>query len=79
MGPLHLALGKMGCLMRSVQFAACCGRIRPCAHLRRAAHRSMKQCRERYLLHLRPDISNLPWTFEEDTLIIQGHMQHGNK
>jgi hypothetical protein len=41
--------------------------------------RSMKQCRERYMLHLRPDISNAPWSVEEDVVLVEGHKQHGNR
>lgn len=38
-----------------------------------------KQCRERWINHLDPDINRGPWTFEEDNRIIELHMQYGNK
>lgn len=44
-----------------------------------SAGRTGKQCRERWIHHLRPDIKRGLWTDEEDTIIINGHSQHGNK
>jgi myb proto-oncogene protein len=37
-----------------------------------------KQCRERWLNHLNPDLSREPWTPEEDYLLMQLHEKHGN-
>jgi hypothetical protein len=37
-----------------------------------------KQCRERWLNHLDPQISRGPWRPEEDTLLMRLHEQHGN-
>jgi hypothetical protein len=37
-----------------------------------------KQCRERWLNHLDPQISRAPWTAEEDALLMMLHEQHGN-
>lgn len=41
--------------------------------------RTGKQCRERWLNHLRPDIRKGGWTEEEDRIIIQEQRRHGNK
>lgn len=38
-----------------------------------------KQCRERYLNHLKPDIRKVPWTEEEDATILEYHGKFGNK
>ena len=38
-----------------------------------------KQCRERWINHLDPDINRGPWTLEEDNKIIELHKQYGNK
>lgn len=38
-----------------------------------------KQCRERWINHLDPDMSHGPFTPEEDKLIIELHQEHGNK
>ena len=35
--------------------------------------KSWKQCRERWLNHLNPDINKTPWTFEEDQKILDAH------
>jgi hypothetical protein len=37
-----------------------------------------KQCRERWLNHLNPDLSHEAWTPEEDYLLMQLHQMHGN-
>lgn len=41
--------------------------------------RIAKQCRERWCHHLCPGIRKDPWTAEEDELIIQHHLEIGNK
>lgn len=33
--------------------------------------RTGKQCRERYYNHLKPDITKITWSVEEDALLIQ--------
>jgi len=38
-----------------------------------------KQCRERYQLHLHPDISKNPWTEKEDRTILENHQSLGGK
>eukprot|EP00607_Mallomonas_marina_P008046 CAMPEP_0182417800 /NCGR_PEP_ID=MMETSP1167-20130531/2233_1 /TAXON_ID=2988 /ORGANISM="Mallomonas Sp, Strain CCMP3275" /LENGTH=598 /DNA_ID=CAMNT_0024591573 /DNA_START=213 /DNA_END=2009 /DNA_ORIENTATION=+ len=38
-----------------------------------------KQCRERWYNHLNPSISKMPWTEEEDRLIVDCHQKYGNK
>ncbi|CAN1136700.1 Transcription factor MYB98 [Linum perenne] len=38
-----------------------------------------KQCRERWHNHLRPDIKKDTWTEEEDKVLIQSHIEIGNK
>ncbi|GMJ06690.1 myb domain protein 98 [Hibiscus trionum] len=38
-----------------------------------------KQCRERWHNHLRPDIKKDTWSEEEDKVLIQAHMEIGNK
>ena len=40
--------------------------------------RTGKQCRERYLNHLKPDIRKDPWTEEEDELLIHLFQTHGS-
>ncbi len=44
-----------------------------------ASGRSGKQCRERWIHHLRPDIKRGLWTEAEDQTIIDGHQRFGNK
>jgi hypothetical protein len=39
--------------------------------------RSPKQCRERWLNHLSPGISSVPWTKEEDIAILQNYSKIG--
>ena len=39
--------------------------------------RTSKQCRDRYMNHLRPGISLAEWTQEEDELLIQMYLQYG--
>jgi hypothetical protein len=41
--------------------------------------RSGKQCRERWLNHLNPDIKKGPWSPEEDALLISLHQRMGNR
>eukprot|EP00181_Compsopogon_caeruleus_P000890 CAMPEP_0184678340 /NCGR_PEP_ID=MMETSP0312-20130426/1073_1 /TAXON_ID=31354 /ORGANISM="Compsopogon coeruleus, Strain SAG 36.94" /LENGTH=372 /DNA_ID=CAMNT_0027127009 /DNA_START=225 /DNA_END=1343 /DNA_ORIENTATION=+ len=41
--------------------------------------RSGKQCRERWLNHLNPDISKEPWSEQEDEVLISAHERLGNK
>lgn len=38
-----------------------------------------KQCRERWFNHLDPNINKTKWNASEDQLIIELHIQHGNK
>lgn len=38
-----------------------------------------KQCRERWINHLDPDVNHGPWTAEEDLLLLDLHRQYGNK
>jgi hypothetical protein len=42
-------------------------------------HRSPKQCRERWLNHLSPEISVEPWTDEEDMVIFENYSKIGGK
>jgi Myb-like DNA-binding domain len=41
--------------------------------------RSGKQCRERWLNHLNPDIKKGPWSSSEDALLISLHQRMGNR
>ena len=41
--------------------------------------RSGKQCRERFLNHLSPEIQKRPWTKEDDDLLFDLNKRHGNK
>ncbi|KAL3518078.1 hypothetical protein ACH5RR_020667 [Cinchona calisaya] len=41
--------------------------------------RAGKQCRERWHNHLRPDIKKDSWSEAEDILLVEAHMQVGNK
>jgi hypothetical protein len=41
--------------------------------------RSAKQCRERWLNHLDPGVSSIPWTAEEDMLIFDNYSRIGAK
>lgn len=45
----------------------------------RMPSRSGKQCRERWLNHLNPDIKKGAWTADEDALLIQLHRSIGNR
>jgi hypothetical protein len=38
-----------------------------------------KQCRERWMNHLNPDLVRGPWTTQEDALLIHLHAEFGNK
>lgn len=40
--------------------------------------RTAKQCRGRYLHHLKPDLKTGAWTVEEEEKMIQGHKCYGN-
>lgn len=42
-------------------------------------HRSAKQCRERWMNHLNPNVKKSEWTQEEDELIFQQHEKYGGK
>jgi len=39
--------------------------------------RTGKQCRERYYNHLKPDITKVTWTLEEDALLLQSQHEMG--
>jgi len=41
--------------------------------------RTGKQCRERWINHLRPDIKTEPWTDAEEHRLIEAHKEIGNK
>jgi len=41
--------------------------------------RKGKQCRERYLNHLDPNLNKAPWTVEEDLILTEKHEQIGNR
>ena len=41
--------------------------------------RNGKQCRERWINHLKPDISKEPWSKEEDDVLIRAYAQIGSK
>ncbi|GAX80846.1 hypothetical protein CEUSTIGMA_g8281.t1 [Chlamydomonas eustigma] len=41
--------------------------------------RTGKQCRERWIHHLRPDIKRGAWTDAEDIIIVDGHRKYGNR
>jgi Myb-like DNA-binding domain len=41
--------------------------------------RQGKQCRERFVNHLDPEVRKGEWSHEEETLLISLHQQHGNK
>ncbi|KAK7401213.1 hypothetical protein VNO78_12536 [Psophocarpus tetragonolobus] len=50
------------------------------AQIAKSLHgRSGKQCRERWLNHLQPNITKGPWTLEEDMILIRAHQELGNK
>jgi len=38
--------------------------------------RSAKQCRERWVHHLAPEVSKVPWTAEEDTILFEALKLH---
>jgi hypothetical protein len=46
---------------------------------RQMPERSARQCRERWNLYLCPDVANLPWTPEEDGLLIRLYQMVGPK
>jgi hypothetical protein len=41
--------------------------------------RNGKQCRERWINHLKPDISKEPWSKEEDDVLIRAYTEIGTK
>lgn len=41
--------------------------------------RNVRQCRERWKHYLSPEVSNLPWTPEEDELLLQKTQELGSK
>jgi len=41
--------------------------------------RTGKQCRERYYNHLKPDITKVTWTVDEDALLLQSQKVMGNQ
>jgi len=41
--------------------------------------RSGKQCRERWVNHLKPEVKKGGWTHEEDELILQKQAELGNQ
>eukprot|EP00798_Chlamydomonas_sp_ICE-L_P032089 gene32089-16611_t len=41
--------------------------------------RTGKQCRERWIHHLRPDIKTGTWSHSEDLIIIEAHKNYGNR
>lgn len=41
--------------------------------------RQGKQCRERYVNHLDPNLKKGEWTEEEESILIAGHERHGNR
>lgn len=41
--------------------------------------RSPKQCRERWLLHLNPEIKKTPFTSDEDSILLRLYSEIGNK
>ncbi|KAG0566451.1 hypothetical protein KC19_7G065000 [Ceratodon purpureus] len=43
------------------------------------ANRSGKQCRERWVNHLQPDIRKEGWTTEEEELLVHAHSTFGNR
>ena len=45
----------------------------------RVTGRTSKQCRERWINHLNPDIKNGDWSNEEDEAIVQLQRRYGNK
>lgn len=44
-----------------------------------AGGRTGKQCRERWLNHVRPGINFAGWTDEEEAMLVRAHMEHGNR
>ena len=38
-----------------------------------------KQCRERYMNHLRPSINKGPWTKKEEEVLMKAHKKFGNR
>ncbi len=46
---------------------------------RQLPHRSSKQCRERWVYHLDPEIIKTDWSKEEDAMISKLQAKYGNK
>lgn len=46
---------------------------------RQLPHRSSKQCRERWVNHLDPEIIKTDWSKEEDAMISKLQVSYGNK
>jgi myb proto-oncogene protein len=42
------------------------------------AGRTAKQCRGRYMHHLKPGLKRGPWTWEEEEVLVGSHARHGN-
>ena len=47
--------------------------------LKENVRRSAKQCRERWLNHICPEVSNDAWSMEEDKRLIWLYLEHGAK
>lgn len=45
----------------------------------RLSIRNSKTCKERWNNYLNPNINRGPWTEEEDTILLEGYLKHGNK
>ena len=43
------------------------------------AGRNAKQCRERWVNHLNPEVNKAAWTAEEDAILVKAHEELGNK
>ena len=41
--------------------------------------RTGKQCRERWIGQLAPDVTKKHWSAQEDKILVRGHATHGNK
>ena len=47
--------------------------------VKRLPKRTTRQCRERWLYHLNPSLNSLPWTQEEDQLLLKLHKKYGSR
>lgn len=45
----------------------------------KTSQRTRKQCRERWLNYLRPDINTEPWSEKDEELLIEAHKELGNR